>query len=217
MAAAISAMSDPIFIKRLIATVIYHATRMGLWSPASRALVLPGELTADELATMCIEKCIAGQRRWDRAACPSFYTFCSGQVRSILGNETRKARRALVDYVSPLPTIGEEGEPQRTHEPVTEPDAFFATLAARSGTELANRFLTDFALLLPDGSVEQRIIMLVLDDRDCATSSHCIARLGIPADQHEAALKRLLRRVADYRATWLEANSISAADWQEAS
>jgi len=147
LAAATEAMSDPIFFHRLIGKVIYEAEKMTIWSPVTRTLRLPGGLTADDVAHTCVEKCLGGVRRWNRAACPRFYTFCAGQIRSLLSNEVRRAARNLVDFFSPVPVTGGEGEPRQAHEGVA--DDFHAALISAEGTELARRFLTDLARKLP--------------------------------------------------------------------
>jgi len=55
----------------------------------------------------------------------------------------------------------------------------------------------------------------VLADPECATSRHCIARLGIASETHEAALRRLIRRIEAYRTEWLQAHGVTAADLRE--
>jgi hypothetical protein len=212
-AAAFLAMSDPIFIHQLIGTVIFEAKKMTIWSSESRTLRLSGGLTAEDVACACIEKCLGGVRRWNRAACPSFGAFCCSQVRSLLSNEVRRAKRNLVDFFSPVPTTGEGGEPLHIHEGVV--DDFHATLVSAEGVELARRFLADLARVLPADSLEQRIVTLVLEDPECATSRHCIARLGVSAAAHEAALRRLIRRIETYRPVWLESHCVTVADLRE--
>jgi hypothetical protein len=94
--------------------------------------------------------------------------------------------------------------------------AIYTVLRLRSGGALADQFLQDFALSLPDSSHEQTILMTVHDDRECASRPYCLSKLKISAGDYDAAIKRLLRRLPAFRDEWLKKNNISPIDSREA-
>ena len=64
--------------------------------------------------------------------------------------------------------------------------------------------------------MEQRIVLAVYDDRDCANRGDCIGKLALSEADYDAGVKRLLRKLPVFAKEWRKTNNIGAEDFQEA-
>ena len=83
-------------------------------------------------------------------------------------------------------------------------------------THLRKPWDQDLALSLPDGSVEQQIVMAIFDDRDCGGRACCRGKLGLSEAEYDAGLKRLLRKLPVFAKEWRDTNKIGPEDCKEA-
>lgn len=216
LAAATQAMNSPNFLMRLTARIVKLANNKGFHSPFKDSLDLPGGKSADDLACDILEKTLSGQYTWDQQKIPDFYHFCLSRAESILSNWLNRAKRSqtMSHVLTEDPESGTiDANPLNT---AAAPDDKHVMLRVKEGGALGDRFLEDFALSLTDGSPEQRIVLAVFDDRECAGRSYCCKKLDMPEDIYDAAVKRLLRRVPAFLHEWRGKNRVGDADWKEA-
>jgi len=212
--AAIAAMEAPGFLEKLTARIMKLAIAKGFLHPFGRGNIdLPGGGSAGDLATDVIEKSLSGVYTWDTEKHPDFLIFCFSRAESILSNWLDKMRRNK--SFSPLAGEDEgddQGNPLLT---ASDPTNFYEVLRFKDGGGLGNKLLEDFALDLPDGSPEQKIIMTVFDDRDCASRSHCIHSLGLSESDYDAAVKRIKRAIPKFFDNWCKVNNVNPLDRKE--
>lgn len=201
------------FFLRLVGNIMSLTRTWGLRSPSGD---LPGGFSAEDFAMEIVEKACSGRFKWDREKVPDFENFCHSRVRSVISNYWKKQKR--VDTVSPVPDEdGESGEMRDTIlSGASSSEDIYFTLLVREGTSLGSEFLEDFALSLPDDSLEQKIAMTVLDDRACAERKECIKKLNVSERDFDAAQKRLERKVKPFQADWRKARKLTTKEWQEA-
>jgi hypothetical protein len=213
---AIMAMETPDFLSKLTGRIMQQAKKMGFHSPFEDSMNLPGGKSAADLADDILEKALAGNYNWDRKKFPDFTNFCCSRARSILSNWLNRMRPYTT--LSPLP----EKDPNSgkdVHNELTKAvsaDDIYSTLRLREGGSLGDRFLEDFALSLADGSVEQRIIMAVFDDRNCGSRSYCRSKLGLSEADYDAGVKRLLRKLPVFAKEWCVNKGITTDEFREA-
>jgi DNA-directed RNA polymerase specialized sigma24 family protein len=216
LAAATQAMSSSNFLMRLTARIVKLAKNKGFHSPFKDSLDLPGGKSAGDLACDILEKALSGRYTWDQEKIPNFYHFCLSRTESILSNWLTRAKRSQT-MCHVLTEDAESGaldaNPLNT---AAAPDDIYMVLRIKEGGALGDRFLEDFALSLTDGSPEQRIVLAVFDDRQCAGRSYCCKKLNLPEDIYDAAVKRLLRRLPAFLHEWRGKNHVGDADWKEA-
>ncbi len=212
--AACRAMEARDFLPRLTAHIMKQARSMGFHSPFRDSMDLPGGKSAADLAAEILEKAMAGAYTWDRQKFPDFAKFCRSRARSILSNWLKRMKPFTT--VSPLvekdPESGEMVGSAVTA--AVAPDDLYAVLRAQEGSALGDKFLEDFALSLPDGSVEQRIVMAIFDDRECGNRAYCRGKLNLSESDYDAGVKRLLRKLQIFGKEWRAANNISLEDWK---
>lgn len=213
--AAVMAMESPDFLSKLTGRIMQQAKKMGFHSPFVDSMDLPGGKSAADLADDIIEKALAGNYNWNRARTPDFSNFCCSRARSVLSNWLKRTK--------PYATMSHQPEKdphsgETVHNDLTKAVAedIYGILRSNEGSALGDRFLEDFGLNLPDGSVEQRIVLAVFDDRDCANRGYCIGKLGVSEADYDAGAKRLLRKLPVFGKEWQKTNNISAADFKEA-
>jgi len=214
--AAVLALETPAFREKLAARIMKLARQKGFHSPFDDEMNLPGGKSAGDLAGDIVEKALEGSYTWDYSKQPNFLYFCLSRAESILSNWLEKSER--LETMSPLfeddDASGEVGaNPVNT---ATNRVDIYAILRWRDGGNLADQFLQDFALNLPDGSHEQLIVMAVHDDRECAGRKYCLSKLKISEGEYDAAIKRILRRLPAFRDEWIRENDVTPTDWEEA-
>ncbi len=213
---AVEAMKKADFLVRLTARIMKLAKAKGFHSPFKDSMDLPGGKSAADLADDILEKVLDGTFTWDRAKTPDFYHFCLSRAESILSNSLERTR----PYRTMSHVLEEDREMDALNanqlNTASAPDDIYDALRTKEGGALGDRFLEDFALSLPDGSVEQRIILAVFDDRECANRQNCYKKLKISEDIYDAAMKRILRRVTGFMHEWRAKNKIQDIDWKEA-
>lgn len=206
---------DATFIKKLVLTAQRQAELFGLADPFSGGTIVEWH-TAEDIAWEVVTGALAGERRWNRQKFPSFYVFCKLQIRSVISNTLEKLGNRYLSIESPIP----EENPETgdfTGTKVSEPEdtkSLSEFLMSREGDRLADSFLQDFALLLPENSIEQRIVMKVLDDKACTEHTYCTKALGLERKTYDAALKRIERTLPGFRETWISKNGLTAEDWR---
>jgi hypothetical protein len=213
---ALQALEAPDFIKRLTARIVKLAKNKGFHSPFKDVMDLPGGKSAGDLAMDIVDKTLTGAYMWDEQRFPNFYHFCLSRAESILSNWLDRARRSqsMSHMLTEDPESGKtDANPLNT---AAVPADVYEVLRVKEGGALGDRFLEDFALSLADGSPEQRIVLAVFDDRDCARRAYCCEKLNMPEDEFDAAAKRLLRRLPAFLHEWRGKNKIVDADWKEA-
>ncbi len=213
--AAIKSMEAPEFLSKLTGRIMQQAKKMGFHSPFGDSMDLPGGKSAADLADDIVLKALAGNYSWNRTKTPEFRDFCCSRAQSILSNWLKRTKPySMMSHLA-------EKDPQSgetLHNDLTKAvaDDFYALLRSKEGTALGDRFLEDFALSLPDGSVEQRIVLAVFDDRDCANRGYCIGKLCVSETDYDAAVKRLLRKLPVFAKEWRAKNNVGAEDFREA-
>jgi hypothetical protein len=216
LAAAIAAMESPDFLSKLTARIMKEARKMGFQSPFDDSMDLPGGKSAADLAGDIVEKALAGAYTWNREKIPDFINFCRSRAQSILSNWLNRMKHFTA--VSPMQEKdSKSGDllPNPMLQAISSED-IYALLRFKDGSSLGDRFLVDFALNLPDESVEQRVIMAVVDDRECGNRAVCRSKLGISEADYDAAVKRLLRKLPIFGKEWRKENNIGPEDWKEA-
>ena len=141
---------------------------------------------------------------------------CLSRTESILSNWLDRMKNFMP--VSPLMEKNpDSGKPiPNALTRATASDDLYGDLRVREGGALGDKFLEDLALSLPDNSVEQRIIMAVFDDRECANRAVCRGKLGLSESDYDAAMKRLMRKIPFFGKEWRTTNKISEETWEEA-
>lgn len=216
LASAIEAVKSPDFLKRLTAKIMKLARKKGFHSPFEDDMELPGGKSAADLAADILEKAMDGSYTWKRTEIPDFSDFCLSRAESILSNWLARAKwsRSLSPIAAENPETGLiDANPLTT---AVARDDVYTALRLKDGGALGNRFLEDFALSSPDGSVEQSMLFAVFDDRECAGRAYCCKKLDITGDAYDAAKKRLLRRLPAFLQEWRRTNKVGDADWKEA-
>jgi len=212
---AIKAMESSEFLMKLTVRIMNTARKMGFHSPFIDSMDLPGGKSAADLASEIVEKALTGAYTWDQQKFPDFTHFCLSRAKSILSNWLHRMKHFTA--VSPLAeTDPHSGEP--VLNPVTKavaPDDLYAMLRAKEGSAMGDKFLEDFALGLPDQSIEQRIVMAVFDDRECGSRAYCRGKLALSEADYDAGVKRLLRKLSVFGKEWRAKNKISPENWKE--
>lgn len=206
---------DATFIKKLVLTAQHQAGLFGLADPFSRGAIVAWH-TAEDIAWEVVTSALAGERRWNRQKFPNFYVYCKLQIRSVISNTLEKLGNRHLSIESPIPEENPEtGDFTGTR--VSEPEdekSFSEFLMSREGARLADSFLQDFALSLPENSIEQRIVTKVLDDKECTEHNYCTKALGLERKQYDAALKRIERALPKFKEIWITENGLTAEDWR---
>jgi hypothetical protein len=208
-------MESPDFLSKLTGRIMQQAKKMGFHSPFVDSMDLPGGKSAADLAGDIVEKALAGNYCWDRQKSPDFTNFCCSRARSILSNWLNRMK----PYTTTSPILEKDpvsGDllPNDLTKAMAADD-IYSILRFREGGALGDHFLEDFALSLADGSVEQRIVMAVFDDRECAGRGCCIGKLGLTEPDYDAGVKRLLRKLPVFAKEWRATNKIGAEDFKE--
>lgn len=211
--AAIAAMQAPGFLEKLTARIMKLAIAKGFLHPFRGNIDLPGGGSAGDLAVDIVEKSLSGTYTWDAEKEPDFLMFCFSRAESILSNWLAKMRR--IKTFSPVAGEDEEDDQGNPLLKASDPVNLYEVLRFKDGGVLGNKLLEDFALDLPDGSPEQKIIMTVFDDRDCATRSHCIHSLGLSESDYDAAVKRIKRAIPKFFDNWCKVNNVNPLDRKE--
>jgi len=216
LALGVEAMKQPDFPMRLAARIMKLARQKGFHSPFKDSMDLPGGKSAADLAYDILEKAMDGTYTWDLAKIPDFYHFCLSRAESILSNWLAKMKpcQTMSHVLEENPEIGALNANRLNTEPA--PDDIYVVLRVKEGGALGDRLLEDFALSLADGSVEQRIILAVFDDRECANRQYCCKKLSISGEVFDAAMKRIFRRIVAFLNEWRAKNKITDSDWKEA-
>ncbi len=207
---------DTTFIKKLTLTARFQAAAFGLADPFSDGALIAGWHTPEDIAWEAVTSVLENNRKWDREKFPSFYVFCKLQIKSVVSNAVSKMGNSQISIESPI----SEESPETgdfTGTRVSEPEdsrSLCEFLISRDGRRIAESFLQDFALSLPEDSVEQKIVMSIIDDPQCIGRAHCIAILGLDGAQYDAGLKRLHRRLLEFKEAWVAQNGMSEDDWR---
>ena len=213
---ALQALESPDYVSKLTVRIMQLARKKGFHSPFADTMDLPGGKSVADLANDILEKTLAGTYTWDREKFPNFTDFCFSRTESILSNWLDRMKNFMT--VSPLmeknPESGKPIPNALTRAPAS--DDLYADLRVREGGALGDKLLEDLALSLPDTSVEQRIIMAVFDDRECANRAVCRGKLELSESDYDAAMKRLMRKIPDFVKEWRAKNNISKETWKEA-
>jgi len=216
LALAIQAMEAPNFLMRLTARIMRLAKNKGFHSPFKDSMDLPGGKSAADLAGDIVEKAMSGRYTWDHEKIANFYHFCLSRAESVLSNWLARCQR----FQTMSPVLIEDPESGRVDanplNTAAAPDDVYELLRVKEGGALGDRFLEDFALSLPDGSPEQRIVLAVFDDRECANRAYCRSKLNLTEETYDAAIKRVLRRLPAFFHEWRGKNKIGDVDWKEA-
>lgn len=207
---------DTTFIKKLTLAARFQASAFGLADPFSEGALIAGWHTPEDIAWEAITSVLEGKRKWDREKFPIFYIFCKLQIKSIIANALSKLANSRVYIESPI----SEEDPEtgdfsgtRVSEP-KDPLSLPEFLISRDNRRIAESFLQDFALFLPEDSTEQKIVMRILDDSQCTGRAYCIASMGLDGSEYDAAFKRLQRKLKDFKDSWMGQNGISENDWR---
>lgn len=213
---ALRALESPDYVSKLTVRIMQLARKKGFHSPFADTMDLPGGESASDLANDIMEKALAGNYTWDREKFPDFTNFCLSRTESILSNWLDRMKNFMP--VSPLMEKNpDSGNPiPNALTRATASGDLYADLRVREGGALGDKFLEDLALILPDNSVEQRIIMAVFDDRECANRAFCRGKLGLSESDYDAAMKRLMRKIPVFGKEWRTTNKISEETWEEA-
>lgn len=207
---------DKTFIKKLTLAARYQAAAFALADPFSEGALIGGWHTPEDIAWETVTSVLDGRRKWDRAKFPSFYLFCKLQIKSIVSNAQSKLGNSQLQIESPI-SEEDPGTGDFTGTRVSEPEdsrSLYEFLISRDNRRIAESFLQDFALSLPDDSIEQRIVMRILDDTECTGRGYCMAAMSLDGNQYDAAFKRLKRKLNEFKVMWLSQNGMSEDDWK---
>jgi len=212
---AIKAMESLGFLSKLTGRIMKLARKMGFQSPFVDSMDLPGGKSAADLAGDIVEKALSGNYTWDRQKSPEFTNFCLSRAESILSNWLHRMKHftSMSPLVENDPDSGEQLANQLTAAAAS--DDLYGLLRTKEGDGLGDKFLEDFALSLPDESIEQRIVMAVFDDRECGNRAYCRGKLALSEADYDAGIKRLLRKLAVFGKEWRIKLKINKETWEK--
>ena len=223
------AVNEPNFMPWLLAYILRQAqgNQRAQFLGFSMGKDLPGGMCVESLAHDLLERILLGKRPWDRDKYPDFLLFCKMHAKGMVLNLFNLSDTVRRKSVSPIEEEDEEGNqvpnpivdhhsPQEDGRHVQRRDEYEA---------LANDYLAEFALSLEDKSVEQRIVMEMIDNNDVVTEPRegsnellavdrpvMVKKLGVKEGEFDAGMKRLLRKHKEFRTTWLVGKKLTAED-----
>jgi hypothetical protein len=188
---------------------------------------LPGGVSVESLAQELLERILLGKRPWDRTKYPDFLLFCKMHARSMVSNLFDLSDTARRKSFSPLEEENEEGHP--VPNPVVDhnsPQDDGRFVQRRADFErLANDFLTELAFTFEEDSVEQKIVMEIIDNKDVVKEPrdgsnellavdrpYMVSKLEVTGKVFDAGMKRLQRKHKDFLKSWLAAKNLTAKE-----
>lgn len=186
--------ADPEFYPKLVAHVLARMHRLYWWCASGRDL--PGGESADDIVQQAVSDLLEGRRVWNLAKQPDLFRHLCDIADSILSGRVESWQNKMIQAVSPLPVVDEDGEERPSPVNGADPSALPAAerLQLKEMLAASTQQVRDFLDTLGDDVSSLEVARTLAFETDDPKRQTAVKALNLSEKDYDNVRKRLARR-----------------------
>lgn len=186
--------ADPEFYPKLVAHVLARMHKLYWWCVSGRDL--PGGESADDVAHQAVNDLLEGRRAWDLQKQPDVFRHLCDIADSLLNGRVESWQNKMIQAVSPLPSVDDDGEERPSLVDGADPAALAPDELAllKEIVAASMQQVRDFLATLDDDVSCLEVARTLAFEVDDPNRRAAVKALNLPEKQYDNVKKRLARR-----------------------